>query len=164
MTVDVPQIWDFFAKRPRNLSEICCVFDDSAAIIKWGAMENVHRRWGIRPLGLKPSATARRVAPWSLVANSACPDATTHRPGFTAWVLQSRCSSPKLSFMADRRAFFMLVLKNDDGLISPLCADAPTRFLQNRRTDAGGDQGRRFLSQASSRPARQSAKGRHDRV
>jgi hypothetical protein len=28
------------ANDPRNLFQICCLLDDSAAIIKWGAMEN----------------------------------------------------------------------------------------------------------------------------
>jgi hypothetical protein len=163
-TVDVPQIWDFFAKRPRNLCEICCVFEDSAAIMKWGAMEKVHRRWGIRPLGLKSSATARRVAPWSLVPNSACLTRPHTGQASPRGCYRTVVSSPELSLMADRRALFMFVLKNGDGLISPLCADAPVRFLQNRRTDTSGDQGRRLLSQPSSRPARQSAEGRHDRV
>jgi hypothetical protein len=146
MTVDVPQIWDFFAKRPRNLCEICCVFDDSAAIIKWGAMEKVHRRWGIRLLGLKPSATARRVAPWSLCPTAlaltrphtgqasprGCYRTVVHRRSYRLWLIGAR--------------FLCSCSKNDDGLTSPLFADAPIRFLQNRRTDAGGGQGRRLLS------------------
>jgi hypothetical protein len=31
---------NLLANDPRNLFQICCLLDDSAAIIKWGAMEN----------------------------------------------------------------------------------------------------------------------------
>ena len=36
---DPRNFWNLLANDPRNLFQICCLLDDSATIIKWGAME-----------------------------------------------------------------------------------------------------------------------------
>jgi hypothetical protein len=35
---DLRTFWNLLVNDPRNLFQICCLLDDSAAIIKWGAM------------------------------------------------------------------------------------------------------------------------------
>jgi hypothetical protein len=40
LPADPRNFWNLLANDPRNLFQICCLLDDSATIIKWGAMEN----------------------------------------------------------------------------------------------------------------------------